>query len=214
MSNFDYPSSGLKHANYVRGFHPDNYSALEEPSCRNCPHRIQASNKELLAFVDDAYEDSELWYPKLRVEEAGYSMRMTAREFKMFKGKLDYPARSDLLLKHARSEDLLGLLIPGGFMPDKPRRDAKGPSLTREFFEQQKLVVLIHLEGWIPISAKSLQSKCATGSWDLKDDPENAVAIRVDARVVACGNHISSRTPLDLATFGNAMKDFLFIHAM
>ena len=29
-------------------------------------------NKTLLAFLDDVYEDLELWYPKLRVEAAGY----------------------------------------------------------------------------------------------------------------------------------------------
>ncbi|HMP82787.1 MAG TPA: protease, partial [Verrucomicrobiota bacterium] len=39
-------------------------------------------NKTLLTFVDDIYEDLELWYPKLRVEEAGYSMRIAAHEIK------------------------------------------------------------------------------------------------------------------------------------
>ena len=33
--------------------------------------------KTLLTFVDDIYEDLELWYPKLRCEEAG--LRHTAR---------------------------------------------------------------------------------------------------------------------------------------
>jgi hypothetical protein len=30
-------------------------------------------NKSILSFVDDLYEDLELWYPKLRLEEAGYT---------------------------------------------------------------------------------------------------------------------------------------------
>ena len=34
--------------------------------------------KTLLTFVDDHYEDLELWYPKLRLEEAGYAMRVAA----------------------------------------------------------------------------------------------------------------------------------------
>ena len=29
----------------------------------------------VLTFVDDLYEDLELWYPKLRLEEAGYVVR-------------------------------------------------------------------------------------------------------------------------------------------
>src|SRR5262245_30604402 len=94
----------------------------------------------VLAFVDDCYEDLELWYPKLRLEEAGYSVRVAATEAKTFSGKHGYPAKADLTLEAARSADFAGLLIPGGFMPDKLRRDAIVLSLTREFFEQGKLV--------------------------------------------------------------------------
>jgi protease I len=166
-------------------------------------------NKTLLTFVDDIYEDLELWYPKLRVEEAGYAMRLAAHEIKTFTGKHGYPAKADLLLKDAHSEDFCGLLIPGGFMPDKLRRDTKVLSLTREFFEQGKLVAFICHGGWIPISAKILKGKRVTGSLGIKDDLENAGGIWVNEPVVVDGNLISSRTPLDLAPFSKAMVEFL-----
>lgn len=38
--------------------------------------------KVLLSFVDEVYEELELWYPKLRLEEAGYSMLLAANELK------------------------------------------------------------------------------------------------------------------------------------
>ncbi len=165
--------------------------------------------KTLLTFVDDIYEDLELWYPKLRCEEAGYAMRVAAPEIKTYQGKHGYPAKSDLLLKDASSKDFCGLLVPGGFMPDKLRRDAKVLSLTREFFEQGKLVAFICHGGWIPISARILKGKRATGSLGIKDDLENAGAIWVNEPVVLDGNLISSRTPVDLAPFGKAMVEFL-----
>jgi len=165
--------------------------------------------KTLLTFVEDIYEDLELWYPKLRLEEAGYAMRVAAPEIKTYKGKHGYPAKSDLLLSDSRSSDFCGLLVPGGFMPDKLRRDAKVLSLTHEFFEQGKLVAFICHGGWIPISAKILNGKRVTGSRGIKDDLENAGGIWVDAPVVVDGNLISSRTPLDLAPFAKAMVDFL-----
>jgi protease I len=165
--------------------------------------------KTLLTFVDDIYEDLELWYPLLRLQEAGYSMRVAASELRTFAGKHGYPATADLLLSDARSQDFCGLLIPGGFMPDKLRRDPKILSLTREFFEQEKLVAFICHGGWIPISAKILKRKRVTGSRGIKDDLENAGAIWVDEAVVVDGNLISSRTPRDLAPFGKAMVDFL-----
>ncbi len=166
-------------------------------------------NKTVLAFLDDVYEDLELWYPKLRLEEAGYALKCAAPEIRTYAGKHGYPAASDLLLKDARSENFCGLLVPGGFMPDKLRRDAKVLSLTREFFEQGKLVAFICHGGWIPISAKILKGKRVTGSLGIKDDLENAGGIWVNEAVVVDGNLISSRTPKDCASFGAAMVDFL-----
>ncbi len=165
--------------------------------------------KTLLTFIEDLYEDLELWYPKLRLEEAGFDLRVCGPELKTYAGKHGYPAKADALLSEARSADFCGLLIPGGFMPDKLRRDPKVLSLTREFFEQGKLVAFICHGGWIPISAKILKGKRATGSLGIKDDLENAGAIWVDAPVVVDGNLISSRTPRDLPRFAHGLVQFL-----
>src|SRR6266446_1607030 len=166
-------------------------------------------NKSILSFVDDLYEDLELWYPKLRLEEAGYTTCLAGLDVKSFRGKNGYPAVAEALISEVKSVDFLGLLIPGGFMPDKLRREAKVLSLTREFFEQGKLVAFICHGGWIPISAKILKGKRVTGSLGIKDDLENAGGIWVNEPVVVDGNLISSRTPRDLAPFGEALVDFL-----
>lgn len=159
------------------------------------------SNQTLLTFVEDIYEDLELWYPLLRVQEAGYTMRIAAPELKTYAGKHGYPATSDLLLKEARSEDFCGLLIPGGFMPDKLRRDPKVLSLTREFHEQGKLVAFICHGGWIPISAGVYRGVRVTGSPGIKDDLIHAGAVWADAPVVVDRHHVSSRRPGDLPAF-------------
>ncbi len=166
-------------------------------------------HKTLLIFVDDLYEDLELWYPKLRLEEAGYVTRLAALELKTYTGKHGYPAAAEQLLEEARSEAFSGLLIPGGFMPDKLRRHPKVLTLTREFFEQGKLVAFICHGGWIPVSAGILKGRRATGSLGIKDDLQNAGAIWVDEPVVQDGNLISSRTPRDLPGFALALVDFL-----
>lgn len=166
-------------------------------------------DRKLLCFVDDVYEDLELWYPKLRLEEAGYAMHLAGPEVAQYTGKHGYPAKADIPIDAANSKDYCGLLIPGGFMPDKLRRDANVLALTREFAAQKKLVAFICHGGWIPISAKILNGKRATGSRGIKDDLENAGAIWVDEPVVIDGNLISSRTPRDLAPFAAAMVHFL-----
>src|SRR5213593_3038145 len=166
-------------------------------------------NKPILSFVDDFYEDLELWYPKLRLGEAGYNTCLAGLELKLFRGKQGYPAAAEALISEVKSADFLGLLVPGGFMPDKLRREPKVLSLTREFFEQGKLVAFICHGGWIPISAKILIGKRAAGSAGIKDDLENAGAIWVDEPVVLDGNLISSRTPRDLPAFARALLQFL-----
>jgi protease I len=178
---------------------------VAEPFLEN----IYTMQKTLLTFVDDIYEDLELWYPKLRLEEAGFAMRVAGPELKTYTGKHGYPAAADALISQMNSSDFCGLLVPGGFMPDKLRRDTKVLSLTREFFEQGKLVAFICHGGWIPISARILKGKRVTGSRGIKDDLENAGGIWVDEPVVIDGNLISSRTPRDLAPFAKAMVDFL-----
>ena len=165
--------------------------------------------KTLLTFLDDVYEDLELWYPKLRLEEAGFGMTSAALEIRTYTGKHGYPAKADVLIRDMKVSDFCGLLIPGGFMPDKLRRDADVLKLTRKFFKEDKLVAFICHGGWIPISAKILKGKRATGSLGIKDDLENAGATFIDEPVVVDGNLISSRTPRDLAPFTKAMVDFL-----
>ena len=163
----------------------------------------------MLTLVDDMYEDLELWYPKLRLEEADFGMTLAGQEPKTYTGKHGYPAKADALISDMKTPDFCGLLIPGGFMPDKLRRDHDVLALTREFFEQGKLVAFICHGGWIPISAKILKGKRVTGSRGIKDDLENAGATYVDEPVVVDKNLISSRTPRDLAPFASAVLDFL-----
>jgi protease I len=163
----------------------------------------------LLAFVDEIYEDLELWYPRLRLQEAQFAMKLAGPEIRIYRGKHGYPADADLRIADADSRDFAGLLIPGGFMPDKLRRDKKVLELTREFVDQRKLVAFICHGGWIPISAGILKGRRATGSLGIKDDLENAGALWEDAPVVVDDNLISSRTPRDLPAFAKAMLDYL-----
>ncbi|HEX9045697.1 MAG TPA: type 1 glutamine amidotransferase domain-containing protein [Verrucomicrobiae bacterium] len=165
--------------------------------------------KAVLAFLDDVYEDLELWYPKLRLEEAGYAVKCAAPELRTYIGKHGYPAQADLRLADVQAEEFCGLLVPGGFMPDKLRRDPKVLSLTKEFFGKGNMVAFICHGGWIPISAKILRGKRVTGSLGIKDDLENAGGIWVNEPVVVDDNLISSRTPRDLAPFAATMVRYL-----
>src|SRR5690348_10447160 len=121
--------------------------------------------RRFLCFVGDIYEDLELWYPKYRLEEAGAHVTLAGPEAgQKYAGKNGYPCVSDAAIRDMETADFHGVICPGGFMPDKLRRDPKVLSLLREFHSQQKLVAAICHGGWMPISAKIYQGVRVTGS--------------------------------------------------
>ncbi|MEM1227666.1 MAG: type 1 glutamine amidotransferase domain-containing protein [Planctomycetota bacterium] len=156
----------------------------------------------VLAFVGEIYEDLELWYPKLRLLEAGASVVVAGPSAGTnYNGKLGYPCVSDAAIADCREEEFDGLLVPGGFMPDKLRRDAGVLDLVRRFDASGKPIAAICHGGWIPISAGVYRGVRVTGSPGIKDDLINAGAEYHDAAVVVDGHHVSSRRPDDLPDF-------------
>lgn len=94
---------------------------------------------QLLMFVDDIYEDLELWYPKLRLIEAGAQVTVAGPAAETtYRGKHGYPCKSDAAIADMNAADFQGLIVPGGFMPDKLRRDPKVLSLVRDFAAAKK----------------------------------------------------------------------------
>jgi protease I len=163
---------------------------------------LPLSTKKFLCFVGDIYEDLELWYPKLRLIEAGATVVVAGEKaHHEYAGKNGYPCRSDASYLEMKTADFDGLIVPGGFMPDKLRREQAVLNLVRGFQEQGKLIAAICHGGWIPISAGVYRGVRVTGSLGIKDDLVNAGAIWEDAPVVIDRNHVSSRKPDDLPDF-------------
>jgi protease I len=168
--------------------------------------QLPLSGKRYLCFVGDIYEDLELWYPKLRLIEAGAEVVLAGPDAgQVYDGKNGYPCASDIAIDDVQSSEYDGLIVPGGFMPDKLRRDAKVLEIVRHFVDHKQLVAAICHGGWIPISAGVYRGVRVTGSPGIKDDLVNAGAIWEDASVVVDGKFVSSRKPDDLPDFCRAI---------
>ena len=178
------------------------------------------TGKSVLIFCGDAYEDLELWYPKLRLTEAGAKVTLAgAKANTTYSGKHGYPCVSDAAIADMQSADfqgvvlegggcdvdLRGVVLAGGWMPDKLRRDPKVLSLIREFDEAGKMIAAICHGGWMAISANVYKGVRVTGSPGIKDDCVNAGAIWDDKEVIVDGHHVSSRKPDDLPAFCKGM---------
>jgi protease I len=86
----------------------------------------------ILVLVGDDYEDLELWYPKLRIEEAGGHVVLAGSlQGRTYSGKHGYPCTSDAMIADMEAADFHGIVIPGGWMPDKLRSPPAASSWRR-----------------------------------------------------------------------------------
>jgi deglycase len=166
---------------------------------------MSLDGKVVLFFAGPLYEDLELWYPKIRLEEEGARTVVAGTGEKTYQGKKGYPITVDTSVDQIRAGDFDGLVIPGGYAPDIMRRSPKLLQLTREIFEAGKPVAFICHAGWVPISAGIVEGKRGTSVSAIKDDLVNAGLLWEDSPVVVDGNLISSRTPADLGVFCKAI---------
>jgi protease I len=85
----------------------------------------------ILILTGPDYEDLEVWYPKLRLEEAGYATPLAGIGDARYSGKHGYPCVVDGVVTDWRASDLAGIVAPGGWAPDRIRRDTHALRLVR-----------------------------------------------------------------------------------
>jgi len=182
------------------------------PDSRDAPPLLPLplAGQRVLMFTGEVYEDLELWYPKLRLIEAGAEVVVAGEKAGAdYTGKHGYPSRSDVAIEGVDTSDFQALVVPGGFMPDRLRRLTRVLEIVREFFSAGKPVAAICHGGWIPISAGIYRGLRVTGSPGIKDDLINAGAIYEDSSVVVDRNSVSSRRPDDLPDFCRSLIEMM-----
>lgn len=165
---------------------------------------------KVAALVHEIFEDLELMYPVIRMQEGGIQVVIAGEDTGVtYRGKHGYPCKSEAAFRDLDATAFDGVLIPGGFAPDKFRRIPEVLRFVQEMDKAQKMIAFICHGGWVPISAKIVKGKKMTGTTAIKDDLENAGAIWQDKPLVIDGHLISSRTPKDLPIFGKAIVERL-----
>lgn len=170
---------------------------------------MKLKGKNVLILADDTYEDLELWYPKLRLTEAGATVKVAAIEKRTYHGKHGYPVEPEVKISACDPKDFDCLVIPGGYAPDKLRRSKSVLDFVKTMFDTGKVVASICHAAWVPISAGIVKGRTMTCFYAIKDDLVNAGAKYVDRSVVVDENLISSRTPADLPDFCKAILSVL-----
>ncbi len=166
--------------------------------------------KRIAVLVEKFYEDLELWYPVLRLREAGHEVKIVGpKAGESYASKHGYPAKAEVSASDVKAEDFDAIVIPGGYSPDHMRRHKAMVDLVIDAARQGKILAAICHGPWMLCSSKGLKGKRVTGYMSVKDDVENAGGIWEDAPCVVDGNFITSRTPDDLPAFMKGILEAL-----
>lgn len=165
--------------------------------------------RQILAIIHEHFEDLELWYPVIRLREQGYKVILAGEEKgKTYHGKYGVPAVAEIDYSEIDPNEYDGMVIPGGWAPDKMRRFSEVLETVRTMFDDSKPIAQICHAGWVTISAGILKGTHVTSTPAIKDDLENAGAIWEDEAVVVDKHIVSSRRPPDLPVY---VKKFIEI---
>jgi len=158
--------------------------------------------KKIAILVQDMYNEVELWVPYYRLLEEGYDVKLVgAGTQNTYQSKVGLPVTVDVTTAQCVNEDFDGVIIPGGFAPDRIRADKDALAIVKKAAQNGKVVAAICHAGWVLASAGVVKDKKVTCFVNIKDDVINAGGQYVDQEVVVDGNLITSRTPADLPAF-------------
>ena len=162
---------------------------------------MSLKGKRIAILAEDMYDELELWYPYYRLVEEGAEVKIIGPEVKEYQSKRGYPVQAEFTADKVKADDFDGVVVPGGFAPDRLRRYFAVLNLVRGVFEKGGVVASICHGAWVLISAGIMKGKRATCVSAIKDDLINAGATYLDQEVVVDGSLVTSRTPQDLSSY-------------
>ncbi|WP_430827313.1 DJ-1/PfpI/YhbO family deglycase/protease [Chryseobacterium indologenes] len=187
--------------------------------------------KRIAIISSDGFEEIELtgpaWYfrqlgaqvdiiaPKYAPAPANFGLSMPEEMSKTHIMAIQYlqPVgwiKVDRTIDQIKVEDYDAIFIPGGaWNPDNLRHDKEVVKFVKEFSASGKLVSAICHATVVLINAEIIKGKRLTGYWNIQIDLKNVGGIVSDVPVVADGNLITSRHPIDLADFSKAVENWL-----
>jgi protease I len=166
-----------------------------------------------VVLVAEGVEDLEYWVTVMRLLEAGAVVTSVGTSLEPVRGKNGLEARADKFAADVRPDDVDGLVIPGGWAPDKLRRYPEVIDLVRAVHGAGKPIGIICHGGLVAISAGIIErDHPATGSLGIRDDLVNAGARWVDAPAFRDGNVVWGRVVDDIPAFERELVDLFAEH--
>jgi protease I len=158
--------------------------------------------KRIVFIIADEFEDLEHHVPRMRLLEEGASVVTAAKAKGVYRGKGGLAAEATITTAELEAHDFDGCVIPGGWAPDKVRRDTHTLEFLKELNAAGKVLGFICHAGWVATSAKLVErGRPVTGSLGIKDDLEIWGAVWRDEAAFRDRNLVWGRVVADIPDF-------------
>ncbi len=174
---------------------------------------MRLEGRRYAVLVADGVEDLEYWVTVMRIREEGAEVVSVGSDAKVHRGKNSLEVQADAVAADVSAAEFDGVVIPGGWAPDKMRRDPAIVELVRAANADGKPVGIICHGGSVAISAGIVDGKRVTGSLGIKDDLVNAGGTWVDEAAFRDGNQVWGRVVADIPDFERELIALLVEHA-
>lgn len=166
---------------------------------------MSLNGKKIAFLVAEGVEDLEFWVTFMRLQEEGAEVISAGMSLNTVRGKNGLDVRIDRTIRELDPDTLHGLVLPGGWAPDKLRRYEAVTELVRAMDQAGKTIGIICHGGSIAISAGIVKGRRVTGSLGIKDDLVNAGGIWVDTPALTDRNQVWGRVVADIPAFNKEL---------
>lgn len=170
----------------------------------------KGATKKAVVLTADKFEDMEVYIPVYRLLEAGWHVDVAAPQKTTIYGESGYPIEPTITIDEVNPDDYDLLVIPGGApggAPSTVKNIKKAQAIAKSFITGNKPVASICHGPWTLAAASVVKGRHMTSYWGdgVPEDLKKAGAIWEDKDVVVDGNLVTSRWPMDLASFTREM---------
>lgn len=162
---------------------------------------MELEGKRVAVLVEDNYADLELWYPALRICEAGADVTIVGSEARRYRSKYGLPIDADVSADQAGANAFDAAIIPGGAASDTMRDDAAMVAFVHDMEQHGKIVAAISYAGQALTAAHDEHDEHTARFFGLKARVVRPHGPFAESAVIREGNLITARPPVNLLAF-------------
>ncbi len=175
---------------------------VPKPNAESESRVLKLQGLKVVFVVADEVEDLEYHVPRMRLLEEGASVVTAALKPGAYVGKGGLGLTASLATSQLRASDFDAVVIPGGWAPDKMRRDQPLLEFLRDMKANRKIQGYICHAGWVAASAGILEAgRPVTGSLGIKDDMLARGAVWQDVAAFCDNDLVWGRVVADIPDF-------------